>query len=73
MVPRHLSAMSYFTPGVKWIIHTSVRMQPDNGVYKHVLHRVFGCFPQCDVSFQHCHPVVLVEVTFLTGKYKERS
>jgi hypothetical protein len=44
-------------------------MLPDNGVYKHVLQRVFWCFPQCAVAFQHCCPVILVDATFLTGKY----
>ena len=45
-------------------------MLPHNGVYKHVLQRVFWCFPQCAESFQHCRPVILVDATFLTGKYK---
>ena len=45
-------------------------MLPHNGVYKHVLQRVFWCFSQCAESFQHCRPVILVDATFLTGKYK---
>jgi len=45
-------------------------MLPHNGVYKHVLQRVFWCFPQCAESFQYCRPVILVDATFLTGKYK---
>uniref|UniRef100_K3YEK8 Uncharacterized protein n=1 Tax=Setaria italica TaxID=4555 RepID=K3YEK8_SETIT len=27
-------------------------------------------FPQCGEAFQHCHPVILVDGTFLTTKYK---
>lgn len=35
-----------------------------------MLQRVFWCFPQCSEAFQHCRPVILVDGTFLTGKYK---
>uniref|UniRef100_K3XRE7 SWIM-type domain-containing protein n=1 Tax=Setaria italica TaxID=4555 RepID=K3XRE7_SETIT len=70
MVPRVLIVMAYYNPGIKWFPHTSGMMQPDNGIFKHVLQRVFCCFPQCRVSFQHCHPVILVNTTLLTGKYK---
>uniref|UniRef100_K4AIL3 SWIM-type domain-containing protein n=1 Tax=Setaria italica TaxID=4555 RepID=K4AIL3_SETIT len=68
--PRVLIAMAYYNPGVKWFTHSSDMMQSDNGVLKHVLQRVFWCFPQCRVSFQHCHLVILVDGTFLIGKYK---
>ena len=27
-------------------------------------------FSQCDEAFQHCRPVILMDATFLTGKYK---
>uniref|UniRef100_K3YN55 Uncharacterized protein n=1 Tax=Setaria italica TaxID=4555 RepID=K3YN55_SETIT len=70
MVPRVLTAMAYYNPGIKWFPHTSSMMQPNNGIFKHVLQRVFWYFPQCRVSFQHCHPVILVDTTFLIGKYK---
>uniref|UniRef100_K3ZEY3 Zinc finger PMZ-type domain-containing protein n=1 Tax=Setaria italica TaxID=4555 RepID=K3ZEY3_SETIT len=36
----------------------------------HILQRVFLCFPQCSEAFQHCRPVILVDGTFLTEKYK---
>ena len=29
-----------------------------------------GAFPQCAELFQHCRPVILVDATFLMGKYK---
>uniref|UniRef100_K3ZCA9 SWIM-type domain-containing protein n=1 Tax=Setaria italica TaxID=4555 RepID=K3ZCA9_SETIT len=70
MVPRVLTAMAYYNFGVKWFIDSCDMMHPDNGVLKHVLQRVFWCFPQCSVAFQHCRPMILVDDTFLTGKYK---
>uniref|UniRef100_K3Z028 SWIM-type domain-containing protein n=1 Tax=Setaria italica TaxID=4555 RepID=K3Z028_SETIT len=69
MVPRVLSAITYYNPGVKWCIDSCGMMLPDNGVLKHILQRVFWCFPQCSEAFQHCRPVILVDGTFLTGKY----
>uniref|UniRef100_K3ZC83 SWIM-type domain-containing protein n=1 Tax=Setaria italica TaxID=4555 RepID=K3ZC83_SETIT len=70
MVPRVLSAITYYNPGVKWWIDSCGMMVPDNGVLKHILQRVFWCFPQCSEAFQHFRPVILVDGTFLTGKYK---
>uniref|UniRef100_K3YED6 SWIM-type domain-containing protein n=1 Tax=Setaria italica TaxID=4555 RepID=K3YED6_SETIT len=70
MVPRVLSAITYYNPGVKWCIDSCGLMHPDNGVLKHILQRVFWCFPQCSEAFQHCRPVILVDDTFLTSKYK---
>uniref|UniRef100_K3ZEF5 SWIM-type domain-containing protein n=1 Tax=Setaria italica TaxID=4555 RepID=K3ZEF5_SETIT len=70
MVPRVLTAIAYYNPGVKWFIDSCGMMHPDNGVLKHILQRVFWCFPQCSEAFQHCRPVILVDGTFLTGKYK---
>ena len=69
-VPRVLTGMSLFNPGIRWFTYTGNMMLPHNGVYKHVLHRVFRCSPQCAKSFQYCRPVILVDATFLTGKYK---
>jgi hypothetical protein len=42
----------------------------ERGRYYLVLKRVFWFFPQCVVDFTHCRPVISVDVTFLTGKYK---
>ena len=69
-VPRVLMSMSLFNPGIRWFTYTGNMMLPHNGLYKHVLQRVFWCFPQCAKAFQHCRPVILVDATFLTGKYK---
>jgi transposase-like protein len=30
----------------------------------------FWCFPQWTEAFKHCHPLVLVDCTFLIGKYR---
>jgi hypothetical protein len=62
-IPRVLRAMNHFKPGVKWFPYmTSFRVL--NGcVLKPVL-------PQCKVAFQHCRLVILVDGTFLTGKYR---
>ena len=35
-----------------------------------VLHRVFFSFGVCIEAFTHCRPVICVDGTFLTGKYK---
>ena len=35
-----------------------------------VLHRVFFCFAVCIEAFSHCRPVICVDGTFLTGKYR---
>jgi hypothetical protein len=37
---------------------------------RHVLHRVFWSFAQMEHAFQFCRPVVLVDGTFLTKKYR---
>ena len=37
---------------------------------RHVLYRVFWSFAQMEHAFQFYRPVVLVDGTFLTGKYK---
>jgi hypothetical protein len=37
---------------------------------RYVLRRVFWSFPQMEHAFWYCRPVVLVDSTFLTGKYR---
>ena len=44
-VPRVLTGMSLYNPGIRWFIHTGNMKLPHNEVYKHVLQRVFLCFP----------------------------
>ena len=67
-VPRILCAMQHFNPGMRWFVYTG-------GFYlqnplRHILYRVFWYFDQCKHAFQYCRPVVLVDGTFLTGKYR---
>jgi hypothetical protein len=69
-IPRVLRAMNHFNPGVKWFPYMTGSRVLDGCVLKPVLLRVFWCFPQCKVAFQHCRPVILVDGTFLTGKYR---
>jgi hypothetical protein len=69
-VPRILDAISHFNPVTKWFISTGGMMASDGGVIKPVMQRVFWCFPQCVEAFKHCRPVISVDATFLTGKYK---
>jgi hypothetical protein len=70
-VPRLLNAISYFNPGTRCIIDSCDQWLPnEKGRYYPVLKRVFWCFPQCLVGFAHCRPIVSVDATFLTGKYK---
>jgi hypothetical protein len=37
---------------------------------RHVLHHVFWSFAQMEHAFKYCRPVVLVDDTFLTEKYR---
>jgi hypothetical protein len=37
---------------------------------KPVIERVYWFFPQCVEAFKHCRPVISVDGTFLTGKYR---
>ena len=60
--------MHYYNPGLKWFVDT-------RGMYfrdplRHVLYRVFWSFVQTEHAFQFCRPVILVDGTFLTGKYR---
>jgi hypothetical protein len=69
-IPRVLKAMNHFNPGVIWFPYMTGLRVLDGCVLKPVLLRVFWCFPQCKVAFQHCRPVILIDGTFLTGKYR---
>jgi hypothetical protein len=68
-VPRILSAMKHFNDGLRWYPHAGRIVDDVDGVPKHVLQRVFWCFSQSAEAFKHCRPLVLVDGTFLTGKY----
>ena len=60
--------MHYYNPNLKWFID-------NGGMYfedplRHVLHRVFWSFAHMQHAFQFYRPVVLVDGTFLTKKYR---
>ena len=67
-VPRILCAMHYYNPGLKWFVDTEGMFFRDP--LRHVLYRVFWSFAQTEHAFQFCRLVVLVDGTFLTGKYR---
>src|SRR6266540_2183613 len=69
-VPRILNVISAFNPGTIMYTNTDGTMVSNNGVMKHVMQRVFWAFPQCVEAFKHCRPVISVDTTFFTGKYK---
>jgi hypothetical protein len=62
--------MNHLNPSVKCFPYMTGLRVHDGCVLKPVLLHVFWCFPQCQVPFQHCRPVILVDETFLTGKYR---
>ena len=45
------------------------RAHPNNQ-YERILDRIFWAFPQTIQAFHHCRPVLSIDGTFLTGKYK---
>jgi hypothetical protein len=67
-VPRILSAMNYYNHVMKWFVDTG-GMSLKNSV-RHVLHHVFWSFAQTEHAFQFYRPVVIVDGTFLTRKYR---
>jgi hypothetical protein len=70
-VPRLLHAIAHFNPGTRCDIDTCGQWLPNETCrYYPVLKRVFWCFPQCVAGFTHCRPIISVDGTFLTGKYK---
>jgi hypothetical protein len=69
-VPRILSAMKHFNPGLRWYPYAGHIVTDVDGVLKHVLQRVFCFFGQSAEAFKHCRPLVLVDGTFLIGRYR---
>ena len=63
-----LCAMHYYNPGLKWFVDTGGMCFRDP--LRHVLYRVFWSFTQTEHAFQFYRPVVLVDGTFLIGKYR---
>jgi hypothetical protein len=70
-VPRLLHAIAHFNLGTGCYIDTCGQWLPNKtGRYYLVLKYVFWCFTQCVAGFTHCRPIISVDGTFLTGKYK---
>ena len=61
--------MHYYNPGLKWFVDTGGMYFWD--LLRHVLYHVFWSFAQTEHGFQFCQPVVLVDGTFLTRKYRD--
>jgi len=60
--------MHYYNPGLKRFVDTGGMYF--EGSLRHVLHRVFWSFAQTQHAFQFYQPVILVDGTFLTIKYR---
>jgi hypothetical protein len=69
-VPRLLHVIAHFNPGTRCVIDSSDWLPNETGQYYSVLKHVFWCFPQCVATFTHCRPIISVNDTFLTEKYK---
>ena len=67
-VPRILCSRHYYNLSLKWFIDTRGMCFRDP--LRHVLYRVFWSFTQTEHAFQFCRSVVLVDGTFLIGKYR---
>jgi hypothetical protein len=66
-----LNVISHFNPDTKYVIDTCGQLLPnEKGRYYPMLKRVFWCSPQCVTSFTHFKPIISVDATFLTRKYK---
>jgi hypothetical protein len=70
-VPSLLHAIAHFNLGTRCDIDTCGQWLPnETRRYYPVLKRVLWCFPQCVAGFAHYRPIISVDGTFLTGKYK---
>jgi transposase-like protein len=62
--------MKHFNARLRWFPYAGRIVTDVDSVPKHVLQRVYWSFPQSTEAFKHCRPLVLVDGTFLTGKYR---
>ncbi|XP_020180109.1 uncharacterized protein [Aegilops tauschii subsp. strangulata] len=60
ILPKMLAAIAHRNPGM---CH---RVESTDGVFRHA----FWSFGQCIEAFTYCRPVLSIDGTFLTGKYK---
>jgi hypothetical protein len=70
-VLRLLHAMAHLNPDTRCHIDTYGQWLPnETDRYYMVLKPIFWCFPLCVTGFTHYRPIISVDATFLTGKYK---
>ena len=60
ILPKMLAAIAHRNPGMRH------RMESTDDVFR----RAFWSFGQCIEAFKYCRPVLSIDSTFLTGKYK---
>jgi hypothetical protein len=60
--------MHYYNHGLKWFVDTGEMYFEDP--LRHILHRVFWSFAQMEHAFRYYRPVVHVDGTFLTEKFR---
>ncbi|KAH7838261.1 hypothetical protein Vadar_024154 [Vaccinium darrowii] len=65
-LPRYLAAVKVRNPGTEYVINTTESNIPRCAIFI----RVFWAFGPAIEAFKHCRPVLSVDGTFLTGKYK---
>ncbi|KAH7854428.1 hypothetical protein Vadar_013718 [Vaccinium darrowii] len=65
-LPRYLAAVQHFNPGTEFKINTVPSVIPGTVIFD----QVFWAFASAIEGFRHCRPVLCVDGTFLTGKYK---
>ena len=66
-LPVMLNAMKAANPGMHFEYLPKEKVQIAG---RDVFSRAFWTFPQCIEAFKHCRPVLSIDGTFLTGKYK---
>jgi hypothetical protein len=67
LAPRLLHQISSSNPGTQVFRRERPHPREQN---EEILDRLFWAFPQAIQAFQHCRPVLSIDGTFLTGKYK---
>jgi len=65
-LPRLLATIVCHNPGSYY----DIKSFPSQSGSANILQRVFFCLDACVQAFQHCRPILCIDGTFLTGKYK---
>ena len=66
-LPRLLSVIQQRNPGTSCALKTFPSIEHPG---KTVLQRAFLALHACKMAFVHCRPVLCIDGTFLTGKYR---